>query len=83
MVLTEDLIEAARAAGLRPKVAARPGGAERHRDAARATIRRATSAGWRPSGIVADARPGHVRVSPYFYNVADDHRAAIERLTRD
>jgi hypothetical protein len=33
--------------------------------------------------IIADARPGHVRLSPYFYNVADDHRAAIERLTRD
>jgi hypothetical protein len=33
--------------------------------------------------IVTDARPGHVRISPYFYNVADDHRAAIERLTRE
>ena len=28
--------------------------------------------------IVTDARPGHVRISPYFYNVRDDHRAAIE-----
>ena len=35
------------------------------------------------AGIVADHRPGHVRLSPYFYNVPDDHRAAIERLTRD
>ena len=35
------------------------------------------------AGIVADSRPGHVRISPYFYNVPDDHRAAIERLTRD
>jgi hypothetical protein len=35
------------------------------------------------ASIVADHRPGHVRLSPYFYNVADDHRAAIERLTRD
>jgi len=33
--------------------------------------------------IIVDARPGHIRLSPYFYNVADDHRAAIERLTRD
>jgi hypothetical protein len=33
------------------------------------------------ANIVADSRPGHVRLSPYFYNVADDHRAAIERLT--
>jgi hypothetical protein len=35
------------------------------------------------AGIVTDSRPGHVRVSPYFYNVPDDHRAAIERLTSD
>jgi selenocysteine lyase/cysteine desulfurase len=82
MVLAEDLIELARAAGLRPKVAARaeertaivmipsadPG----------AQVRRLADA-----GIVADSRPGHVRLSPYFYNVPDDHRAAIERLTRD
>jgi hypothetical protein len=31
-------------------------------------------------GIVADARPGHVRLSPYFYNIQDDHVAALERL---
>jgi selenocysteine lyase/cysteine desulfurase len=34
------------------------------------------------AGIVTDARPGHVRVSPYFYNLPDDHRAMIEQLTR-
>ena len=34
------------------------------------------------AGIITDARPGHVRVSPYFYNVADDHRLALEILTR-
>lgn len=77
--LTEDLIEQARAAGFRPKVA--PEAAERsgivmlpsddpHRDVAR-LVR---------AGIVTDARPGHVRVSPYFYNVRDDHRALIEQL---
>ncbi len=82
MALTEDLIERARAAGLRPKVAPTP--EERtgivmlpsddpHRD-----VRRLAEA-----RIVTDARPGHVRISPYFYNVPDDHRAAIERLTRD
>src|SRR5207247_1640885 len=32
------------------------------------------------AGIVADARPGHVRLSPFFYNVQDDHVAALERL---
>jgi hypothetical protein len=32
--------------------------------------------------FVTDARPGHVRVSPYFYNVPDDYRAMIAHLTR-
>lgn len=82
MALTEDLIEAARAAGLRPKVAPTPDertgivmvpSDDPHRD-----VRRLAEA-----RIVTDARPGHVRISPYFYNVPDDHRAAIERLTRD
>jgi kynureninase len=82
MTLAEDLIEGARAAGLRPKVAADP----KDRTAIvmlpsadpAGAVRRLAEA-----GIVADSRPGHVRVSPYFYNVPDDHRAAIERLTRD
>jgi selenocysteine lyase/cysteine desulfurase len=82
MDLTEDLIECARAAGLRPKVAPDPAertaivmlpSADPHRD-----VRRLADA-----RIVTDARPGHVRISPYFYNVRDDHRAAIERLIRD
>jgi hypothetical protein len=30
------------------------------------------------AGFITDARPGHVRVSPYFYNIADDHRAMLE-----
>ena len=80
--LAEDLIEGARAAGLRPKVAAAPEDRTAivmlpSADPAGA-VRRLAEA-----GIVADSRPGHVRVSPYFYNVPDDHRAAIERLTRD
>ncbi|HLS47279.1 MAG TPA: aminotransferase class V-fold PLP-dependent enzyme [Gemmatimonadales bacterium] len=80
--LTEDLIEQARAAGLSPRVA--PTAAERsgivmlpsddpHRDVAALA----------EAGFVIDARPGHVRVSPYFYNVPDDHRALIEHLTRE
>jgi len=82
MALAEDLIEGARAAGLRPKVAAAPEDRTAivmlpSSDPAGA-VRRLAEA-----GIVADSRPGHVRVSPYFYNVPDDHRAAIERLTRD
>jgi selenocysteine lyase/cysteine desulfurase len=80
MALTEDLIERAAEAGVTPKVAPTP--ATRSgivmlpsADPADA-VRRLAAA-----GIVTDSRPGHVRVSPYFYNVADDHRAALERLT--
>jgi selenocysteine lyase/cysteine desulfurase len=82
MALTEDLIERASAAGLRPKAAATP--AERSgivmlpRDDPARDVRRLAEA-----GIVADARPGHVRVSPYFYNIPDDCVALVELLKRD
>ena len=78
--LTEDLIAEARALGLRPKVAARA--EERSAivmlpsDDPPADVRRLAAA-----GFVTDARPGHVRVSPYFYNLPDDHRALLECLT--
>jgi kynureninase len=78
--LTEDLIERARAAGFRPKVAANP--AERSAivmipmpDPA-ASVRHLAA-----GGIIADSRPGHVRLSPFFYNVQDDNVRATERLT--
>ncbi len=78
--LTEDLISLAAAAGLAPKVAARA--EERSAivmlpspDPA-ADVRRLASA-----GFIVDARPGHVRVSPFFYNLPDDHRALLECLT--
>jgi selenocysteine lyase/cysteine desulfurase len=77
--LAEDLIAGARARGFQPKVAPRadersaivmlpaadPAGAVRHLAA---------------GDIIADARPGHVRLSPFFYNVQDDHVSALERL---
>lgn len=75
--LTEDLIAEARATGLVPKVA--PIAAERSAivmlpsDDPRRDVARLANA-----GFITDARPGHVRVSPYFYNVADDHRAMLE-----
>jgi hypothetical protein len=31
-------------------------------------------------GIIVDSRPGHVRFSPFFYNVQDDYVRATERL---
>jgi kynureninase len=75
--LVEDLITAAREHGLMPHVAGRA--SERaaivmlpsddpHRDVARLA----------EAGFIVDARPRHVRVSPYFYNTADDHRALLE-----
>lgn len=78
--LTEDLIVLARAAGLSPKVAARA----EDRSAIvmlpsldpSAAVQRLADA-----GMIVDARPGHVRVSPYFYNLPDDHRALLECLT--
>jgi kynureninase len=77
--LTEDLVARARAAGFHPKVAATP--------EARSAIVMLPSddpAGavrdLAARGIVADARPGHVRLSPFFYNVQDDHVAAVGAL---
>ncbi len=80
--LTEDLIESAHARGFRPKVALNPEErtaivmlptADPHR-----AVRQLAEA-----GIVADARSGHVRISPFFYNLRDDHRAALERMASD
>jgi kynureninase len=40
----------------------------------------AAVAGLRSRGIIADARPGVVRLSPYFYNTGDDNRAVADAL---
>jgi hypothetical protein len=34
------------------------------------------------AGYIVDARPGHVRVSPYFYNLPEDHRSMLEQFVR-
>jgi len=78
--LTEDLLATLRAAGFKPKVAA----AARDRSAIvmvpmpdpAASVRHLAA-----GGIIADTRPGHVRFSPFFYNVQDDHVRATERLS--
>lgn len=77
--LVEDLVARARSAGFRPKVAATPDTRSAivmlpYGDPA-AAVRHLAEA-----GVVADARPGHVRLSPFFYNLQDDHVAALERL---
>lgn len=80
-ILTEDCIETLWAAGIKPKVAASPNdraaiimipARDPHAEVARLA----------QAHFVTDARPGHVRVSPYFYNVPDDYRAMIAHLTR-
>jgi selenocysteine lyase/cysteine desulfurase len=82
LALTEELIALASERGLRPKVAPHP--AERSgivmlpRQDPHADVRRLAE-----RGFIVDARPGHVRVSPYFYNVPEDHRQMLEQLTRD
>lgn len=78
--LTGDLVALAAGRGLAPKVAPRAGDRSAivmlpSPDPA-ADVRRLADA-----GFIVDARPGHVRVSPYFYNVPDDHRALLECLT--
>ena len=77
--LTEDLIARARDAGFQPTIAADP--AQRSAivmipmpDPA-ATVRHLAA-----GGIIADSRPGHVRFSPFFYNLQDDNARATERL---
>jgi selenocysteine lyase/cysteine desulfurase len=79
--LAEDLIARARERGFRPKVAARPDDRSAivmlpAADPAVA-VRHLADA-----HIIADARPGHVRLSPFFYNLQDDHVSALERLAK-
>ena len=77
--LTEDLITRARDAGFQPKVAAQP----QDRSAIvmipmpdpAASVRHLAA-----GGIIVDSRPGHVRFSPFFYNVQEDNVRATERL---
>lgn len=77
--LTEDLIHAAQAHRFRPRVASTA--ADRSaivlipRPDPMADVRRLAE-----HGFIVDARPGHVRISPYFYNLPEDHRACLEQL---
>jgi selenocysteine lyase/cysteine desulfurase len=79
MALTEDLIARGLEAGFRPRIAPDPAARsaivmlpspDAAGDVAKLAARR----------IITDARPGHVRISPYFYNVVEDHVAALEAL---
>ncbi|HEY6808743.1 MAG TPA: aminotransferase class V-fold PLP-dependent enzyme [Gemmatimonadales bacterium] len=77
--LTEDLIARAAAAGFRPKVA--PHAADRSAIVMiPAPDPHAAVQALAAAGVIADARPGHVRLSPFFYNVQDDHVTALAAL---
>lgn len=80
--LTEDLIADATERGLRPRVALAAGDRSAivmlPRPDAAADVRRLAA-----NGFIVDSRPGHLRVSPYFYNVPEDHRRLLEHLVRD
>jgi kynureninase len=77
--LTDDLVEHAKDAGLRPNVASdsetRAAIVMLPHDDPASQVKRLAAA-----NIIADARPGYVRLSPFFYNLKEDNVAAIEVL---
>jgi len=81
MALAEDLIARASSLGWKPRVSA--SSADRSAIVMlpmpdpHAAVRHLAQ-----SHIIADARPGHVRLSPFFYNLQDDHVAALEQLAQ-
>lgn len=79
--LTERLIAGARAAGFPLRMAESAAGRSaivmvRHPDV------RAAVAALAERGIIVDARDGHVRVSPHFYNTEEEVDRVVEELRR-
>lgn len=78
-LLTEDLIAVLDGRGIRPRVA--PNSAERSaivmlpRRDPQGDVRHLADC-----GFIVDARPGHLRISPYFYNLPEDHRLLVDQL---
>jgi len=78
--LTDDLVDRATQAGLSPRIAGSP----EERAAIvmipdpdpHASVKRLAEL-----HIIVDARPGHVRLSPFFYNIEADNAAAISALS--
>jgi kynureninase len=77
--LTEDLIDRARAAGLTLTTAPRADARSAIVMVQHAAPAEGVAALVR-AGVIADARPGHIRLSPFFYNTPDDYVRAIETL---
>ena len=79
-VLTQRLIEGARAAGLRPRTseaASRSAIVMIGHDDPPGAVRRLAE-----DRIIVDHRPGFVRVSPHFYNTEDEVDRCVEVLAR-
>ena len=79
--LTERLIGAARAAGFELRIADDPD----QRSAIvmiRAGDPHAAVEHLERAGIIVDARPGHVRVSPHFYNTDDEVDRVVDELVK-
>jgi len=80
-MLTERLVAAARDAGFRLRVADDP-----ERRSAIVMIAQddpaAAVAYLAAHGIIVDWRPGHVRISPYFYNTEEEVDSVVETLAR-
>ncbi len=77
--LVGDLVERLRREGFAPRVPADLAG---HAGIVTVPVADppAVVAGLRGRGIIVDARPGVVRLSPYFYNSLDDNRAVCMAL---
>jgi kynureninase len=77
--LVDDLVGRARDAGLRLKL---PGSTAEHAGIVMfpAAEPGAAVRALKAERIVVDYRPGHVRVSPYFYNSFEENQILVERL---
>lgn len=77
--LVADLVDRLRAAGLTPRV---PAALEGHAGIVTVPVPDPPGvvAGLRARGIVVDARPGLVRLSPYFYNTTEDSQQVVDAL---
>ena len=77
--LSERLVDGCRSAGFGLRIAADP-----DRRSAIVMVAHANSAGavrhLASRGIIVDHRPGHVRVSPHFYNTAEEVDLCVEAL---
>lgn len=78
--MTDDLVARLREAGREPRLP--PAGARSAIVTVPDPDPAALVARLARAGVIVDQRPGLVRLSPFFYNVPDDHARAVDALTR-